>query len=137
MKRKKPKIIHIWSIVSVIGITYNSRQTAIEITLGDGKSYFFVFQTTAIRNQVFEAINRSIHEFQKKNKMPFNYQTQRLVPSALTNGWKEHRISNFSYILMLNKMSGCSFNVESQYPIFPRILDDFNDIKSIRDYKVN
>lgn len=137
LKRKKPKIIHIWSIVSVIGITYNSRQTAIEITLGDGKSYFFVFQTTAIRNQVFEAINRSIHEFQKKNKMPFIYQTQRLVPSALTNGWKEHRISNFSYILMLNKMSGCSFNVESQYPIFPRILDDFNDIKSIRDYKVN
>ena len=41
---------------------------------------------------------------------------------SITNKWINHDISNFSYLIQLNYLSGRSFNDISQYPIFPRIF---------------
>lgn len=57
-----------------------------------------------------------------------------------TENWVRGRISNFSYLMYLNRESGRSFNDLTQYPIFPWVLADYtssvldlNDLKVYRD----
>lgn len=49
--------------------------------------------------------------------------------SNLTELWKKRKISNFQYLMELNKIAGRTFNDIMQYPVFPWILAG----KSIRD----
>ena len=57
-----------------------------------------------------------------------------------TESWVRGRISNFSYLMYLNRESGRSFNDLTQYPIFPWVLADYtspvldlDDLKVYRD----
>lgn len=45
--------------------------------------------------------------------------------SRLTELWKKRKVSNFEYIMELNKMAGRTFNDIMQYPVFPWILADY------------
>ena len=45
--------------------------------------------------------------------------------SKLTDLWKKRKISNFEYLMALNKMAGRTFNDIAQYPVFPWILSDY------------
>jgi hypothetical protein len=55
--------------------------------------------------------------------------------------WEEGKISNFAYLMILNILSGRTYNDLSQYPVFPWILCyneesmvlDFNDEKNYRN----
>ncbi|OHT10457.1 hypothetical protein TRFO_20271 [Tritrichomonas foetus] len=51
----------------------------------------------------------------------------------ITEKWIDGRISNFEYLICLNKYSGKSFICFENYPVFPLLLDDFNDITKLRD----
>jgi hypothetical protein len=44
----------------------------------------------------------------------------------MTSLWKECKISNYEYIMQLNKFSGRTFNDLMQYPIYPHILCNYN-----------
>ena len=39
-----------------------------------------------------------------------------------TNKWIKGEISNFDYLMIVNKYSGRTFNDLNQYPVFPWIL---------------
>ena len=39
--------------------------------------------------------------------------------------WQQGEITNFEYLMELNKLSGRTFNDLMQYPIFPFILSDY------------
>jgi Beige/BEACH domain len=39
--------------------------------------------------------------------------------SKITELWRKRKISNFEYIMALNRMAGRSFNDLTQYPVFP------------------
>ena len=43
----------------------------------------------------------------------------------ITNVWRESKISNFEYLMHLNKYSGRTFNDLMQYPIYPHILSNY------------
>jgi hypothetical protein len=45
--------------------------------------------------------------------------------SRLTELWRKRKISNFQYLMALNRMAGRSFNDMTQYPVFPWILADY------------
>ena len=47
-----------------------------------------------------------------------------LKASGVTNKWINREISNFDYLMVLNTISGRSYNYLSQYPIIPLILND-------------
>jgi Beige/BEACH domain/WD domain, G-beta repeat len=49
--------------------------------------------------------------------------------SKLTELWRKRKISNFEYLMALNRMAGRSFNDLTQYPVFPWILADFQSEK--------
>jgi len=44
----------------------------------------------------------------------------------ITSLWKECKISNYEYIMQLNKFSGRTFNDLMQYPVYPHILANYN-----------
>lgn len=57
--------------------------------------------------------------------------------SNLTELWKKRKISNFEYIMALNRMAGRSFNDLTQYPVFPWVLADYNsDTIDVTDSRV-
>jgi hypothetical protein len=45
---------------------------------------------------------------------------------AMTERWVKREISSFSYVLILNSLSGRSFHNHSLYPVFPSIGTDFS-----------
>ena len=45
----------------------------------------------------------------------------------ITKKWQNYEISNFEYIMILNKFSGRNFLDITQYPVFPWILSYFNE----------
>jgi lysosomal-trafficking regulator len=42
-----------------------------------------------------------------------------------TDLWRESKMSNFEYLMQLNKFSGRTFNDLMQYPIYPHILSNY------------
>ena len=60
----------------------------------------------------------------------------------LTQQWQDGKLSNFDYLMGLNKFAGRTFNDLMQYPIFPFVLSDYssstldlNSVKSFRDLR--
>ncbi len=59
--------------------------------------------------------------------------------SAYTELWTKRKISNFDYLMVLNRMAGRSFNDITQYPVFPWVLSDYTsqsiDLSDSRIYR--
>jgi hypothetical protein len=53
----------------------------------------------------------------------------KLIPTEslaeVTQLWRESQITNFEYLVFLNKFAGRSYNDLMQYPIFPFVLADY------------
>lgn len=91
--------------------------TAIEIYIRNGKNYFLDFDT--IQNS--EIINQI--KFHRPFIEDFQY---------LTTKWCNKKLSSFKYLIFLNLIAGRSFNDFDQYPIFPWIYTDFENM-TLRD----
>ena len=69
-------------------------------------------------------------------------ESQAKMLNKVTQQWQEGKMTNFDYLMQLNKFSGRTFNDLMQYPIFPFVLADYssevldlNSIKSFRDLR--
>lgn len=56
-----------------------------------------------------------------------------------TYSWNQGEITNFEYLMELNKLSGRTFNDLMQYPVFPFILANYQetklDLKSLDSFR--
>ena len=60
-----------------------------------------------------------------------------LKKSNLTELWKKRKISNFEYLMALNRIAGRTFNDIAQYPVFPWVLADYSSEKiDLRDSRI-
>ncbi|CAG9323563.1 unnamed protein product [Blepharisma stoltei] len=128
----------IWSIIEIQEIyprRYIHSHTAIEIFLKSGKTIYFTFDDKEAREGVINYLNDKLRP----------YSVQAHNGGALkkyTKCWKTGSISNFEYLMILNKFASRSFNDLSQYPIFPWVLKcydrdiDFEDPSIYRDFKL-
>ena len=46
-------------------------------------------------------------------------------PAALARGLARGRVSNFEYLMFLNREAGRSFQDLTQYPVFPWVVADY------------
>ena len=106
--------------------TYRHRRDSIEIFTVDGDSYFVRFmelwQFEALMAQISTKLTK-IRPTAMIQNVGFQHFFEK---SGFTEKWVRREISNFEYLMMINIMSGRSFNVASQYPIFPWVLSDFS-----------
>ncbi|XP_064622032.1 lysosomal-trafficking regulator-like isoform X2 [Lineus longissimus] len=104
-------------IKEIIKRRYQLRDIALEIFLTNGKTSLLAFDTTKERDQVyslFDAMN-----------LPNLIKMENLT--AIRQLWVDGRMTNFEYLIHLNKLSGRTFNDLMQYPVFPFIISDYGD----------
>ncbi|EAY08792.1 Beige/BEACH domain containing protein [Trichomonas vaginalis G3] len=103
--------------------TFLQKPTALEIFL-DYVSYFLNFDISVLNN-VFKYFEKVIPRNVVDNKLP------KVVFSSLdfTDKWISGEITNFEYLIALNKYSGRSFNDPAQYPMMPWVILDYDSEK--------
>ncbi|KAJ3389835.1 Neurobeachin-like protein 1 [Lobulomyces angularis] len=102
---------------------YKLRRSALELFLIEKTNFFFNFANAITRSRFINRLN---------SLKPANliYPESRNPPELFSRGgmtekWQRHEISNFTYLMYLNTVSGRSYNDLSQYPVFPWILTDY------------
>lgn len=108
--------------------------TAIEIFTCNTNPLFIDFE-----RPVFKILSKLSHFIPSKVQvLPF---AQHFNMLQITEDWVNCKISNFAYLMLLNVLSGRSFNDLAQYPIFPWIVFDitsktldFSDPTTFRDF---
>ncbi|CAK75939.1 unnamed protein product (macronuclear) [Paramecium tetraurelia] len=122
-KVKLTKRLNTASIIEIQTRRYSHKEIAVEIFCKNKKSYFFVLYDTEKRNQFLNCFKQHYNislvidrraEFQARN---------------YTKKWLKGKITNFEYLMLINKYSGRSFNDLNQYPIFPWVISDYTSKK--------
>jgi hypothetical protein len=115
--------------------SYLHLETGIEFYLSSHRSYFFDF-TPRDRQLILTKLSR----LTLPNLAILQTNPAKDCISAFTERWREGQLSNYEYLILVNLLSGRSFNDLSQYPIFPWVLSnyesetlDLNDSANFRD----
>ncbi|EAY23633.1 Beige/BEACH domain containing protein [Trichomonas vaginalis G3] len=120
--KEKTKVFPLEMICDVLLRTHLHHQTAIEMIMIDGRSYLINFENVdslTVLKHFKELWLPNIANLQTSSFIDF-FQSKKL-----TDKWVSRQISNFEYLLYLNKFSGRTFNDASQYPIMPWVLSDY------------
>ena len=94
-----------------------------EIYLKNGKSFIFNLLTTKDYNEFYKKIlsKSKIKNLIRKRNFLSN-------KNNITKNWEKYLMTNFEYLLILNRYSSRSYNDSSQYPVFPWLLKDYKDL---------
>jgi len=124
-------------LTEVHGRRFMLRAQAIELFFSDSHELFINF-TNGLKDR-----DRFFAKLRNSCKVPMLWSPKSLNPrvvfkkSNLTQLWRMGKISNFCYLMQLNKMAGRTFNDITQYPVFPWILSDFtSDTIDLQDTRV-
>jgi hypothetical protein len=116
-----------WQVENISEIFFKRivhKHSAIEFILTSGKSYLINFQTEATRNEVVAKL--------KNWPVPLLKNEKSLLDN-LTTDWKSLKVSNFEYLMNLNKLAGRSSNDLSQFPVFPWLIQDYSIFSIFQD----
>jgi len=98
---------------------FGLRDCAIEIFLSNGQTEMFAFENSKKRDDIISIISGNV---------ALNGTTSRSL-GEIQQKWRKGEITNFSYLMELNKASGRTFNDLMQYPVFPFILSNYKTAK--------
>ena len=130
VKRKffKNILILLDDIEEIIEIRILLLWKGIEIFLKNGKSYIFNFLTTKEYDIFMKKylIKSKIKNLVRKR----NFLSDKNIISKI---WTLNLLSNFDYLLILNRYSSRSYNDPTQYPIFPWLLSDYKYLISFNN----
>ncbi|KDD72544.1 Beige/BEACH domain-containing protein, partial [Helicosporidium sp. ATCC 50920] len=95
---------------------YRLEEVALELLLGSAReSLYLVFDSERAREEVRAALARC----------PALRARPARALGEWTADWTAGRVSNFEYLMQLNKAAGRSFQDLTQYPVFPWVLRDY------------
>ncbi|XXQ39809.1 BEACH domain-containing protein [Plasmodiophora brassicae] len=102
-------------VTEVFRRRYAMRHIGLEVFIGDpqGASVFLAFDDTSVRDSIYEMIAAHANIPGQKSAR------------ELADEWSSGVLSNFDYILALNRLSGRSFNDFTAYPVFPWVIADY------------
>ena len=106
---------------------------SIEISCKNGKSYFFnFFRVKEVEKAYlyFNEINEKLFEGVSKNNIKLNSNNENKIKNILSL-FRNGKISNYKYILYLNKFATRTYNDLSQYPVFPWLVLEHDKIEKI------
>ena len=123
---------------------YYYKNSGLEIFTVNNKSFYFNFKVEEDREIVINEILLKLKDCTKiiddlkDNKDNFeniigydnflkNKKTKKIKISKKIESWKDWEISNFEFIMWLNIYGNRSFNDLSQYPVFPWLLNNYED----------
>ena len=121
---------------------YYFEDNALEIYYDNNKSYYFIFKNSSERDLIFDKISNfiDIKLSDKKEiigKVNKNYEIDLSDISNIINLWKNCKISNFQYLMLINILSSRSYRDISQYPVFPWLLNNYTIDHNFLNIKMN
>ena len=150
--RKKYIIIYYSEIREIILRKYCFNDIAYEIFMKDGRSYYFNFYTLKNRKEFYDSLEMKIkylnislknEELEESGTNIYYIYDQDYVDLSFINEPKsdfekkqytlkyaKKEISNFNYLLLVNKYSSRSYNDLNQYLVFPLLYMDKNKTKN-------
>lgn len=105
---------------------YQLRHIALEFFFADKHSYLLNFKSCAARKFVYEIMRTRVRPpnvrfWHDVDSTP----AQRLERTGLVSRWRHREISNFEFLMGLNRIAGRTYNDLAQYPIFPWVIADY------------
>jgi hypothetical protein len=110
--------VKVWlaeDILEVVHKKFMQQRTALEIYTASGRSFLLNLYSTA-------AVRKVVQYFGDKFRTSSNQSIQ-----PWTKQWRAGQLSNFEYLMVLNKYSGRSYNDLGQYPVFPWVLANYTE----------
>lgn len=120
----KNRCWHINRITEMYGRRYLLQNCAVELFFLFEAEVFLAFSSSSALQTFFKLIRKQLY-------LPMICTPASLNPkyvfsqSHWTELWRRRVISNFDYLMQLNKVAGRSYNDLTQYPVFPWILSDY------------
>jgi hypothetical protein len=116
-------------VSEILARRYMLRAQALEFFFVDGKELFLNFSAGhKQRNRFYAKLRNSCKTPLLSSPRSLNSRVL-FKKSNLTNLWRKRKISNFDYLMALNRLAGRTFNDLSQYPCFPWVLSDYESEK--------
>ena len=133
--KQKSFVVFIKDIKEVIKRRTLLMNQSIEIFNKNGKSYFFnLFKTDSCDKlfNIFSSINQNLI---LENKEPINLISRDIKADTkkIISSFKKGEITNYEYILQLNKLSTRTYNDLTQYPVFPWLILKINKLNELTD----
>ena len=131
--KQKTILIYNEDISEIIQRRTLLQNQSIEIFHKNGKSYFFNFFKTDNIKKAYDYLN-IINQNLSKNNFPnfiFNTNNNEEDIKKITRMFHKGKISNYEYILYLNKYATRTYNDLTQYPVFPWIVKEHDKIPDI------
>ena len=135
---EKQIIIQYNSIFQIMCRKFLFYNQAFEIFLYNGKSYYFNLYKEEKRNNFINQIKDKLKNIKKNNKEQWEIiedSVEYFNKNRYLNLWIDGKLSTIEYLLLINKFSDRTYNVLSQYLIFPWILRNFNEIYKSENYR--
>ena len=133
ISKQKSILIYFEDINEIIQRRTLLSNQSIEIFHKNGKSYFFNFFRTENVKNAFNYFNEINQKLLKKKLPSFIFNTNNNEEDIKKKCQLFHKgkISNYKYLLYLNKYSTRTYNDLSQYPVFPWLVKEFEKIEEI------
>lgn len=129
--KKKSIIIFIKDIKEILRRRNLLMKQAIEIFANNGKSFFFNFFKTENCEKVLHIFEDRKKELKKEKLFLLSNDNNAKYLSNILSQFKKGEISNYEYLLNLNKFSSRTYNDLTQYPIFPWLVLQIDDLYKI------
>ncbi len=105
---------------------YNMVRQAVEIYFEDSKSVFISFFSSFYLAKFVNNLRKIVGKKPTAHLEIVERQAQHFSEKGYRGRWVRGELSNFQYLMLLNKYSGRSFNDITQYPVFPWILKEYS-----------
>ena len=95
---------------------YQLQDIAMEFFLASGETHLVVFRSMYERNSLLNILQGGgVADHMKSVNL-----------SLITKLWRQGHLTNFHYLMELNRLSGRTMNDLMQHPVFPWVLADYN-----------
>ncbi|KAG8221472.1 hypothetical protein J3R82DRAFT_1685 [Butyriboletus roseoflavus] len=158
---RSPQRARRWSLEQIAGFSNKSflfRDVALEIFFKDNRTLLVVFLDGAHRHDVSQRLQVIITRYSTHEHVSTLGLVLREMSIAMPKGmgrtaltthekalataqrqWQEREISNYTYLSILNQLSGRTPSDATQYPVFPWVLKDYTsdilDVSSLDSFR--
>lgn len=123
--KKKKKLWKLSDFTKVISRRFTMMERAFEIFTTDNKSYFFNVYTPKNQYLIFKALDECVSKDRLlRGSVRLIYDRKKdFEREKFMEEWKQGKLSNFDYLMLINTYASRSYNDISQYPVFPWVIE--------------
>lgn len=131
MKHARSRRVSLSKVVAIERRRYRLQHLAVEV-FTHCKSFLLAFRSPAARDRFFKRLRKA--RLPPTTMVLRTADDVRAARDALVKLWRAREVSNFEYLMRLNRLAGRTYHDLSQYPVLPWVLSNYtSDTLNLRD----